>query len=46
MEGAKRIFLYLHSPSTPSWHGAKFKKAQGQLDLFTFGFLEFAHYVD
>jgi hypothetical protein len=27
--------LYLHSPNTPSWHGAQFKKkAQGQLYLY------------
>jgi hypothetical protein len=28
------VELYLHSPSTPSWHGAQLKGAQGQLYLY------------
>jgi hypothetical protein len=28
------VELYLHSPNTPSWHGAQLKKAQGQLYLY------------
>jgi hypothetical protein len=30
----KCMELYLHSPNTPSWHGAQLKKAQGQLYLY------------
>jgi hypothetical protein len=30
------VVLYLHSPNTPSWHGAQLKKAQGQLHLYFF----------
>jgi len=28
------VELYCHSPNTPSWHGAQFKKKQGQLYLY------------
>jgi hypothetical protein len=28
------VELYLHSPNTPSWSGAQFKKARGQLYLY------------
>jgi hypothetical protein len=28
------VELYLHSPSTPSWRGAQFKKSQEQLYLY------------
>jgi hypothetical protein len=31
------VELYLHSPNTPSWHGAQLWGAQGQL-CFTFTF--------
>jgi hypothetical protein len=33
------VVLYLHSPSTPSWHGAQLK-AQGQLYLTLYVELE------
>jgi hypothetical protein len=28
------VELYLHSPNTPSWRGAQFKKTQGQLQFY------------
>jgi hypothetical protein len=28
--------LYLHSPNTPPWHGAQFKKTQGQHYLYLY----------
>jgi hypothetical protein len=28
------VELYIHSPNTPSWHGAQLKKTQGQFELY------------
>jgi hypothetical protein len=30
------VEIYLHSPNTPSWRGARLKKAQGQLYLYLY----------
>jgi hypothetical protein len=30
------VELYLHSPNTPSWRGAKLGEAQGQLYLYLY----------
>jgi hypothetical protein len=35
-EVKERVELYLHSPNTPSWRGAQFKKAQGQLYIYVY----------
>jgi hypothetical protein len=38
-EVKESVELYLHSPNTPSWHGAQLKKSQGQLYLYLLLFL-------
>jgi hypothetical protein len=34
------VELYLHSPSTPSWRGAQLGRAQGQLLLYFYLYLQ------